>query len=91
MLWPPRLMPSMGELAAFEAAARHGSFSPAAVELALTQSAVSKQVQHLEATLGVPLFERQNRRVGSRRLPWLGLGIIGPTGGMLADKMRRGA
>ena len=63
MLWPRRLMPSMGELAAFEAAARHGSFSRAAVELALTQSAISKQVQHLEATLGVLLFEREHRRV----------------------------
>ena len=63
MLWPRRLMPSMGGLAAFEAAARHESFSRAAAELALTQSAVSKQIRQLELTLGVSLFEREGRRV----------------------------
>jgi LysR family glycine cleavage system transcriptional activator len=56
-------MPSLQELAAFEAAARHGSFSRAAEELVLTQSAISKQVRQLEDSLGVMLFERQNRRV----------------------------
>ncbi len=63
MLWPRRLIPSLGELAAFEATARHNSFSRAADELALTQSAISKQVRQLETTLGVRLFERENRRV----------------------------
>jgi len=66
-----RLMPTIAELAAFEAAARHGSFTRAAEELALTQGAVSKQVRQLEATLGVPLFERVKRQVvltdGGRR------------------------
>ncbi|EPN35313.1 LysR family transcriptional regulator, partial [Pseudomonas syringae pv. actinidiae ICMP 18807] len=46
-----RLTPSMSLLLAFEAAARHGSFTKAAEELALTQSAVSRQVQALEAQL----------------------------------------
>lgn len=41
--------------------ARHGSISAAANELCLTQSAVSKQVQALEATLGVALFTRSSR------------------------------
>ncbi|MBV8752643.1 MAG: LysR family transcriptional regulator [Hyphomicrobiales bacterium] len=63
MPWPRRLMPSVQELSAFEAAARHGNFSRAADELALTQSAISKQVSHLEARLGVTLFEREGRRV----------------------------
>ncbi len=58
-----RLMPSITELVAFEAAARHGSFTRAAEELALTQGAVSKQVRQLEDSLGVALFEREQRRV----------------------------
>lgn len=66
-----RLMPTIAELVAFEAAARQGSFTRAAEELALTQGAVSKQVRQLEATLGVPLFERVKRQVvltdGGRR------------------------
>lgn len=56
-------MPSLQELTAFEAAGRHGSFTLAAGELALTQSAVSKQIRELEATLGVVLFERVKGRV----------------------------
>lgn len=45
----------------FEAAARHLSFTAAGDELALSQSAVSRQVQQLEESLGVPLFERRHR------------------------------
>ncbi|MES2940028.1 MAG: LysR substrate-binding domain-containing protein [Pseudomonadota bacterium] len=48
-------------LPAFEAAARHLSFTEAAAELFLSQSAVSRQIQQLEASLGVPLFERRHR------------------------------
>ena len=44
---PRRLTPSMSLLLAFEASARHLSFTRAATELALTQSAVSRQVQAL--------------------------------------------
>ncbi|WP_406855867.1 transcriptional regulator GcvA [Alsobacter sp. KACC 23698] len=57
------LLPSLGALQAFEAAARHGSFTRAAEELNLTQGAVSRQVAALEQTLGVPLFERVRQRV----------------------------
>jgi LysR family glycine cleavage system transcriptional activator len=50
-------------LAVFEAAARLGSFREAAEELGLTPSAVSHQVRHLEAGLGLRLFERVGRGV----------------------------
>ncbi|MGY6248711.1 transcriptional regulator GcvA [Bosea thiooxidans] len=61
---PGRLsVPSLSALAAFEAAARHGSFTRAAEELNLTQGAVSRQVAHLEEVLGVSLFERVKKRV----------------------------
>jgi Transcriptional regulator len=53
----------MSVLVAFEAAARHCSFTKAADELSLTQSAVSRQVQALEALLGVDLFNREGRRI----------------------------
>lgn len=48
-------------LRTFEAAARHGSFTRAAEELHVTQGAVSRQVQALEARLGVALFDRNGR------------------------------
>ncbi len=60
---PRRLTPSMSLLLAFEASARHLSFTRAATELALTQSAVSRQVQALEDVLEVPLFRREKRRI----------------------------
>ncbi|HLE29144.1 MAG TPA: selenium metabolism-associated LysR family transcriptional regulator [Anaerolineales bacterium] len=50
-------------LAVFRAVARHLSFSRAADELHLSQPAVSKHVQQLEAELGVSLFHRPGRRV----------------------------
>lgn len=58
-----RLCPSLTELQAFEAAARHNSFTVAARELHVTQGAVSKQVRSLEAFLGVELFERVRQRL----------------------------
>ena len=60
---PRRLTPSMSLLLAFEAAGRHNSFTKAAAELALTQSAVSRQVQALEALLEVVLFKREGRQI----------------------------
>lgn len=60
---PRRLTPSMSLLLAFEAAARHLSFTRAAAELSLTQSAISRQVQALEDLLEVPLFRREGRRI----------------------------
>src|SRR5512145_2228791 len=52
---------SLDALRGFEAAARLLSFTAAAAELFLTQSAVSRQVQQLEEQLGVKLFERRTR------------------------------
>lgn len=56
----------LNALRAFEAAARHQSFSEAAVELSVTPAAVGQQVRSLEAWLGVSLFTRTGS--GSTRL-----------------------
>lgn len=58
-----RRIPSTGALMAFEAAARHESFTKAALELSLTQSAICRQIAGLEALLGVRLFHRTKRGV----------------------------
>lgn len=56
-------LPPLTALRAFEAAARHLSFTRAAGELSVTQTAVSHQVKLLEGHLGTPLFHRAARRV----------------------------
>jgi LysR family glycine cleavage system transcriptional activator len=56
-------LPSLNALQVFEAAARHESFTRAAAELGVTQTAVSHQVKALEAELGAPLFRRSPRRL----------------------------
>jgi LysR family glycine cleavage system transcriptional activator len=53
----------LNTLRAFEAAARHGSFTRAAEELCLTQGAISHQVKALEDELGVKLFNREHQRL----------------------------
>lgn len=58
-----RHLPSLTALLAFDAAARAGSFTRAAMELGVTQAAVSRQIQAVEADLGFPLFRRQHRRI----------------------------
>jgi len=58
-----RKIPSTAALIAFEAAARHQSFTRAAEELALTQGAVCRQIAALEDFLGVELFRRVRRGV----------------------------
>lgn len=60
---PKRLLPSMSLLAAFAATARHLSFTRAANELFLTQSAVSRQVRALEAELGSTLIDKRGKSV----------------------------
>lgn len=57
-------LPSLNGLRAFEAAARHLSFTRAADELNVTQTAISHQIRRLEEQLGIRLFERRNRALG---------------------------
>jgi DNA-binding transcriptional LysR family regulator len=56
---PPRL--SLDLLRGFHAAARHLSFTRAAQELCVTQSAISREIGTLEEELGQPLFRRAHR------------------------------
>jgi LysR family transcriptional regulator, glycine cleavage system transcriptional activator len=58
-----RRLPALNALRAFEAAARHESFTRAAEELCVTQGAVSHQVKALELELGVKLFNRERQRL----------------------------
>lgn len=58
-----RRLPALNALKAFEAAARHESFTRAAEELCVTQGAVSHQVKALEAELGIKLFNRERQRL----------------------------
>ncbi len=58
-----RKIPSTSALTAFEAAARHQSFTLAGEELALTQSAVGRQIANLEELVGIKLFQRTRRGV----------------------------
>lgn len=73
----PSLTPSTAWLLAFESAARHVSFTRAGMELRLTQSAVSRQVQCLENMLGTALFERQGKRL-----------LLTPAGREYAEQLR---
>ncbi len=57
----PYRLPHLDLLLAFEAAARHLSFTKAGAERSLTQSAISRQVAALEHDLGVLLFRRKHR------------------------------
>lgn len=60
---PRSLLPSTALLSAFEAAARLGSITAAALELNFTQSAVSRQIKALEEQLEVCLFVRENQAI----------------------------
>ena len=78
-----RRLPPFPELVAFEAVARHLSFTRAAEELCLTQSAVSHRVRRLEEHLGTPLIRRLNPGLvltdaGSALLP----GLVGALDGL---------
>lgn len=58
-----RKIPSIAALAAFESAARHQSFTRAAGEQSVTQSAICRQIATLEEFLGVKLFRRTKRGI----------------------------
>ncbi|EOG5375247.1 LysR substrate-binding domain-containing protein [Cronobacter turicensis] len=72
-----RKIPGSASLQAFEAAARHGNFARAAEELALTESAISRQIARLEALLDCKLFDRAGSRVR-----------LNPTGARYAARVR---
>ena len=77
-----RRLPHLQGLRVFEAAARHENFTAAAVELGMTQAAVSYQVRLLEERLGLALFVRAKRRVslseaGRRIAPAIGTAFDG--------------
>jgi len=63
---PPRARgPSLNAMRAFEAAARHGSFTIAANELCVTPGAMAQQVKPLEALSGARLFKRQGLAIAT--------------------------
>jgi len=74
---PRSLLPSLSALQAFEASARHVSFTRAAEELNLSQGAISRQVATLEEMLGVPLFVRVRQRIS-----------LTPAGSAYAEEVR---
>jgi LysR family transcriptional regulator, glycine cleavage system transcriptional activator len=80
MVAPRRYLPPIHLLLAFEAVARIGSITAAARELDLTQGAVSRQIQNLEAHLGAALFVREKRRL---RLNEAGTGYAAEVGDAL--------
>ena len=74
-------LPPLNSLRAFEATARHLSFSKAAEELYVTPSALSYQVRQLEDHLGQPLFVRLNRAIalteaGEKLYPGIHTGLL---------------
>jgi len=60
-----RKLPALSALRAFEAAARHESFSRAAEEIHVTPGAISHQIRALEDELGLQLFSRNGKRIAS--------------------------
>ncbi|MEM5529448.1 transcriptional regulator GcvA [Gammaproteobacteria bacterium AS21] len=58
-----RRMPPLNALKAFEAAARHLSFTKASEELSVTQAAISHQVRTLEEYFGIAMFNRSHQRL----------------------------
>ena len=60
-------LPSMQTLRAFDAAARHGSYSEAAIELGVTHGAISHRIRELEERLNVNLFRRAGRVMAPTR------------------------
>ena len=84
-----RLLPSLNALRAFEAAARHLSFTRAARELHVTHSAVSHQVKALEEFLGLRLFDRLTRAVRLTRAGQAYLPVLRDAFDRIADVTER--
>ena len=71
-------LPPLNAIRAFEAAARHVSFSKAAKELFVTHGAISKQVAQLEDWLGAPLFHRAHAQISLTDAGRTLMGHVGP-------------
>ena len=84
-----RTLPPLEFLRGFEAAARHLSFTKAAAELFLTQSAISRQIQALEAFVGVPLFERRHKALALTPVGEAYYRTVAQTLDLLRDATRR--
>ena len=81
------MLPSLNGLRAFEAAARLGSFTAAASELHVTQTAVSHQIRRLEDQVGTELFRRQGRALS---LTYAGRELL-PSVRIAFEELHRGA
>jgi len=86
---PRASLPPLDLLRGFESAARHLSFTRAAAELFLTQSAVSRQIQALESFLGVPLFERRHKALALTGAGEAYYRAVAPVLDQLRDATRR--
>lgn len=84
-----RRLPPLNALRAFEAGARHLSFTRAADELHVTQAAVSHQVKALEEYLGVALFRRMTRRLALTEAGRVLLPVVGDAFERIADTAER--
>ncbi|HSF48063.1 MAG TPA: LysR family transcriptional regulator, partial [Burkholderiales bacterium] len=82
-------LPPLGLIEGFEAAARNLSFTKAAQELFLTQSAVSRQIKALEERLGVPLFRRLARGIALTKEGDALYRVAGETLGRIEETTRR--
>ena len=85
----PRRLPPLNALNAFEAAARHESFTRAAEELCVTQGAVSHQVKALEAELGLKLFNRERQRLAITQAGRAYLAVVRDAFDRIADGTER--
>ncbi len=84
-----RLLPPLDLLVGFEAAARNLSFTRAASELFLTQSAVSRQILALEEFLGQPLFQRRHKSLALTEAGQAYYRTVGPVLDQLRESTRR--
>ncbi len=78
-------LPPLTALTAFEAAARLSSFTRAAVELGVTQAAISRQIHLLEDDFGFPLFRRLHRKIELTEKGRLLANATGDAFGLIAD------
>jgi LysR family transcriptional regulator, glycine cleavage system transcriptional activator len=82
-----RKLPSLNAIKAFEAVVRSGTTVAAAMELGVTHGAISRQLRHLEAWFGQPLFERESGRL----VPTAVAGVYAAQVGRALDLIHDGA